>query len=142
MLKKLIALLNEGTYSCIAADAEKIVYQAAGIGIKPIITPMRTDKTFFKNKIVADTKVGKAAAMLLALSGAKCVYGRVMSKSAVALLQKYQIDCCYETLAEYIPNRTNTGMCPLEMSIQSEDDLEAGFIKLENKIKELMKQKG
>lgn len=142
MLKKLIEILNQGTYSCLAAENEKIVYQAAGIGVKPIITPMRENRKFFQNKIVADTKVGKAAAMLLALSGAQYVYGQVMSKSAVALLKKHNIECSYETLAEYIPNRTNTGMCPLEMSILTEDDLEAGFVKLENKIKELMQQKG
>ena len=76
------------TYTCVAADSQSIVYQASGKCVRPIIVPMRTDRSFFEGKYVADTMVGKAAALLLALSGARYVYGEIMSQAAVPVLKE------------------------------------------------------
>lgn len=140
MKEKIIKILKENKYSCVALDENGVYYQNVGIGVKPIITPMREDKAFFKDKYVGDRIVGKAAALLLILSGAKYVYGSVMSRGAVEILNKYNLDYSYDTLVEYIENRTKTGMCPLEQCVKECDDKDLAFDLIEQKINELMRK--
>lgn len=135
---KIIDLVRDGSCTFAAFDGESY-YEASGIGVKPIITPMRENREFFKGKEVADTIIGKAAAMLLVLSGAKAVYGRVMSKAAVQVLKEHGVEFSYGTLVEYIENRAGNGMCPLEASVKEEEDLHRAYNKIEKRIEELMK---
>ena len=137
MKKEMLALLAEGRYSCLAWD-EQLVYRAAGMGVKPLITPMRTNKKFFKELQVADTIIGKAAALLLALSGAKFDYGRIMSRAAVEVFQQQGIAYEYARLVDFIYNRQQNGLCPLEQAVMDENDPEQAWEKLEGKIQELM----
>lgn len=135
---KIIDLVRGESCTFAAFDGESY-YEASGIGVKPIITPMRQNREFFKGKEVADTIIGKAAAMLLVLSGAKAVYGKVMSKGAVQVLKDHGIEISYETLVEYIENRAGNGMCPLEDSVKDEEDIHIAYNKIEKRIEELMK---
>lgn len=138
MIENIKQLIKSRTYTCVAADEHSVLYQTSGKGVKPIISPMRTNRAFFSGKSVADTTVGKAAALLLVLSGAKYVYGEVMSQGAVSVLQENGITFEYGQLVEYTKNREGTGICPLEECIQDEVDPAVAWIKIENKISELM----
>lgn len=137
MKEKALAILAEGKYSCLAWD-EQLRYQGAGMGVKPIITPMREQRNFFKNLQVADTIIGKAAALLLALSGAKFVYGGIMSKAAVEVFRQQGIEYEYGKLVDYIYNRQQNSLCPLEQAVLEVDSPQLAWEKLEAKIKELM----
>ena len=138
MIKKEIKeILAAGQYSCVAADAT-ICYRATGMGVKPIITPMRRKRDFFAGLQVGDTIIGKAAALLLVLSGVQFVYGRIMSKAAVAVFEAHDIDYQYEKLVDFIQNRQLNGLCPLEQAVLEEEDPEAAWYKLEKKIAQLM----
>ena len=139
MIDTIKRIIESGAYSCVAADEQRILYQASGMGVKPIISPMRDNRAFFRNKYVADTMVGKAAAMLLILSGAKFVYGEIMSQSAAHVLETNGIPFACGQMVEYTKNRAGTGMCPLEQCVQGEEDPVAAWTKIENKIAELMK---
>lgn len=131
-------LIKTGVRTCVAADETCITYKASGIGVKPIVSVMREDRYFFKGKYVADTIVGKAAALLFVLSGAKYVYGEVMSKTAISVLEENGILFEYDELVEYTKNREGNGMCPLEQCVRDENDAVVAWIKIENKIAELM----
>ncbi|MGI5894640.1 MAG: DUF1893 domain-containing protein [Candidatus Merdivicinus sp.] len=137
MNQNLIDLIDRGEYSC-AAMGQEIDYHCSGLGVKPIITPMRENRRFFEQKEVADTVVGKAAALLLVLSGASAVYGKVMSQSAVQVFQTYNVPYQYGTLVDYIQNRTGDGMCPLEDSVRDVSDPEIAWEKIEQRIAQLM----
>lgn len=139
MIQTMKQLVQSGTCTCAAADENSVYYQASGRGVKPIISPMREQKSFFKEKYVADSIVGKAAALLFALSGAKYVYGEVMSRTAIPVLEANGIEYEYGTLVEYTKNREGTGMCPLEECVKNENDPAAAWIKIENRISELMR---
>ena len=139
MIETMKQIIQSGAYTCVAADEQRILYQASGLGVKPIISPMRDNRAFFQNKYVADTMVGKAAAMLLILSGAKYVYGEMMSQSAARVLEKHGIPYAYGQMVEYTKNRAGTGMCPLEQCVQGEEDPAVAWTKIEHKIAELMK---
>lgn len=138
MIENIKQLIKTRTYTCVVAAEHSVFYQTSGKGVKPIIFPMRTKRSFFSEKSVADTTVGKAAALLFVLSGAKYVYGEVMSKGAVSVLQENGIKFEYGQLIEHIKNREGTGRCPLEECVQDEVDPAVAWIKIENKISELM----
>ena len=138
--RELIELVKSGVCT-FAADRAEGIYQAEGLGVRPIITPMREDLAFFRGCPVADTIIGKAAALLLVLSGASFVYGTLMSQAAVGALERAQIPYEYETLVPYIENRTGTGMCPLEDAVKDEDDPQKALPLIELRIALLMQQK-
>ena len=133
----ILLVLAEGEYSCVGWR-NGICYKAAGMGVKPIITPMRENRRFFKGMQVGDTIIGKAAALLLVLSGVEMVYGKIMSKAAVEVFVKHGVAYQYERLVDFIQNRQRDGLCPLEQSVLDEDDPEVAWNKIEKKIEELM----
>ncbi|WMJ22576.1 DUF1893 domain-containing protein [Paludicola sp. MB14-C6] len=139
-LQKAINILKEQNYSCVVIK-DDLVHCANGIGVKPIMQWLREDEAFFANAYVADKVIGKAAALLLVMAKAKSVYGKVMSESAIAILEKYHIRYEYDTKVSFIANRTNTGMCPLEQSVVAIDAPNEAYIAIQNKIAELMSSK-
>lgn len=110
-------------------------------GYAPLSRPCGTTSHFSTAVLVADTIIGKAAALLLILSGASFVYGTVMSQAAVQVLENAHIPYQYETLVDYIENRTGTGMCPLEDSVKEEDDPQRALPLIEARIAQLMQNK-
>lgn len=138
--QRILEILAEGKYSCVAWKGA-ICYQAAGRGVGPIITPMRQQKNFFAGQQVGDTIIGKAAALLLVLSGVKEVYGKIMSREAVKVFQQHHVEYSYEALVDYIQNRHQDGLCPLEQCVLKEDDPLQAWQRLEKKIAQLMAEK-
>lgn len=86
----------------------------------------------------ADKIIGKAAAMLFALSGVTSVYGEVMSRAALPVLQKYGIRFAFGTLTDYIVNRRGDGLCPMEQTVKELNDLTEAYEALWAKRRELM----
>ena len=139
-LRKAIDELNFNEYSCVVLKNNEL-FHANGIGVKPIIQWLAIDINFFANTLVADKIIGKAAALLLILGKAKAVYGKVMSQGAIDILTKYNIHYEYGEKVEYIANRTNTGMCPLEQSVVDIDTPNEAYVAIKQKISVLMAQK-
>lgn len=75
-----------------------------------------------KDACVADKIIGKAAALLLILGGAKAVYGEVMSENAHRLLTEAGLEVQYGSLVPYIVNRKEDGMCPMEQAVAGLSD--------------------
>ena len=137
MNPQLIKKLNTSDHTLVIWDGDNFIGRS-GIGVKPLMTFLREDKDFFHGKEVADTIIGKAAALLLVASGASAVYGQTMSRSAINLLDQYQIPYGYETLVDHIQNRDKTGLCPLEDAVQNINEPSQAFDAVENRIQELM----
>jgi len=125
--------LLEKNYSIITDSG----YTSFDNGIKPVIYRINENKDFFKDLTVVDKIIGKASAMMLTYSKVKHVYGLVMSKSAVEIFEKYGITYQYDELVPYIINRSNTGMCPMEETVEHLDDLKQALDALNDKIKQL-----
>lgn len=133
-------VINNKQHAFIAIN-ENETYISDDIGVKPIITKLRQDQEYFKDFVIGDKIIGKAAALLLVLSKVKYVYGKIMSKAAVEVLQSNSIVFEYGEVVDFIQNRTNTGMCPLEDSVKDTCSPENAFVLIEERIKELMKNK-
>ena len=139
-IQKLKYIVNSNKHAFIAINKNE-TYTSDDIGVKPIITKLRQDKEYFKDFVIGDKIIGKAAALLLVLSKVNYVYGKIMSKAAVEVLQSNSIVFEYGEIVDFIQNRTNTGMCPLEDSVKDTCSPENAFFLIEERIKELMKNK-
>ena len=88
-----------------------------------IVSILKTDKNALKDAIVADKVIGKVAAALFTLAGAKEVYGKTMSKYGMQVFKNNNIKYSYTEEVEYIINNDKTGMCPMENKFKDENDL-------------------
>ena len=125
-LKLLQEKLNKENYTLIA-DKNGEYYTSYARGISPIIGPMKDDQSFFKGAIVVDKVIGKATAMLLILSGVEFIYAYVLSQKAMEILEQYHVPFEYRKLVDYIENRDQTGMCPMEATVYDINDLNEAF---------------
>ncbi len=129
-------LINEIT---LAVEKNGRVYISELRGIKPVLNFI-DEGNILNGASVADRIIGKASAMLLVKAGIKELYAEVLSESGEAILKKYHIPYSYGSKVEYIVNRTNTGMCPMEMTVKDIDDLNEAETALRNKVRELAAQ--
>lgn len=138
-LKSLQEKLNNEDLTLVA-QIQDTIYTSQLKGIAPLINPTKENQLFFKDAIVVDRVIGKAAAMLLALSQVQYIYAYVLSRKAREILDAYKIDYDYEKLADYIVNRDHTGMCPMEKTVYDMTDLNEALAALIQKQEELSKR--
>ena len=140
-LMKQAERIRAGEHTCIVLQNGKIVYEAEGRGVSPLMRLYDNDIEKLKNAEVADKIIGKAAAMILHLGGAKAVHGEIMSRSAVEYLSAKGIEHRYGRYVDIISNRTGNGICPIEKSVLETDDPEEGIKLIKETIAVLMSQK-
>ena len=113
-------MLAKRALTCVIVSGE-LVYISKDRGVKPLL------ECYYEKKIpfgfsAADKVVGKAAAFLYVLLGAKELYADVLSRPALVVLQQYDITVTYGQLTDAIRNRANTGFCPMETAVLTIED--------------------
>lgn len=88
---------------------------------------------------VADKVVGKAAAMLFALAGITSVYAIVISTAGKDFLRSKGIQVEYVAEVPYVVNRTGTGICPMEQTVEALSDPSVAYERIVAKLAELRK---
>ena len=133
-------LLEQPTITCVVCGGE-LLYVSEKRGIAPMMDFLDAgyDMQGFS---VADRIVGRAAAMLFALSGIRQVYAEVMSEGALTLLQSYQIQASYGVLTPYIINRKGNGACPMEEAVCHISDPVQARAAIRNTMKRLKERGG
>lgn len=111
-------------------NASLVVYSAKGEikqyyqnRIKDIKDILQEDKEALKGAIVADKVIGKVAASILTIAGVKEIYADVMSQYAILVLEENGVKYEYKQKVDYIKNKDNTGMCPMENKYKEEKDI-------------------
>lgn len=133
-LQQLKEKLKEDDASLVAKVKGEI-YESHLHGVEPILNPMKENQNFFEDGIVVDRVIGKATAMLLALSKVQYVYAYVMSEKAKEIFDLYDIEYGYEETVPYIINRTHDGMCPMERIVNDLHDPQEVFQCLKKQVK-------
>jgi hypothetical protein len=123
--------------SCVMIKGNKIIHTASGHGVAPLISVYENSPEILAGAFVVDKIIGKAAAMILALGGAKRAYGEIMSAAAYNYLTGRGIQAEYGERIDVVVNRAGDGMCPLESSVLDLDDPEAGYLRLKETIQRL-----
>lgn len=121
MLQTAIDLLHAEELTCVIVNGTQTLKFRLR-GIRPMTDTLRDCPEALKDAFIADRIIGKAAAMLAAAGGAKAVYGEVMSEAGLQMLRSHGIEAQYGTLTPAIRNRENTGLCPMEQTVQDIDD--------------------
>lgn len=132
-----IKMIEKGVKTCVIIKDGKITYAESPKGIAHIITLYESG--MLKDAFVADTVIGKAAAMIFTLAGVSGCYGKTMSREALNRLNKYNIKASYSTLSENIINRKGDGICPMESAVMDIDDEEKAVVVLKETIEKLKK---
>lgn len=125
-LQKAKQLLSRTESTCVLCRGD-LVYQTTLRGVRPLLDWLDSgeDTCGFS---AADKVVGKAAALVYCLLGVRRVHGNVMSSTAVRVLRQNGIEVYWDTLVESVRNRTNTGLCPMEVATRDIDDPEQALI--------------
>ena len=139
-LQNAVTKLHNEKLCCVVLKDDEY-FTSMEFGIKPLMIFLRQDKSFFKNAVIADKIIGKAAALLMILGGAEQVYGEIMSDSAIAVLKEHHIPFDYGTTVSYIKNRTDTGICPMEETVLNISSPSEAFDAIEKTIAVLMASK-
>ena len=128
-----ISILKDGVNLAVSNGGKLHYFKDRGI--KALLDAVRSGSEILRGAEVADTTVGKAAAMLLIKGGALAVHAGVMSVAAKDALAAHGIKYDYVTLVERILNRAGTGLCPMEHAVLDINDPDLAFSALENAIK-------
>lgn len=84
-------------------------------GVADLLGLLSDKPAILRGASIADKVVGKAAASLMILGGVAALHTDVISRPALDLFSRHPgAEVSYDTVADYVINRTNTGMCPLE----------------------------
>lgn len=130
--------LAEDENATLVLCKENAVYKSQSRGVAPMMQFLeeKVDLTGFS---AADKVVGKAAAFLFVLAGVAHIHARLISKPALKTLEKQGIAVTYDAQADYIINRTKTGMCPMEQTVLEIENPQDAFYAIQKKLKELQK---
>lgn len=137
MMEELIRLLHDGNHSLVVANNGIHAYD--GRGVSDLYRLFNTEPDTLRAAQIADKVVGKGAAALMALAKVSDVYADVVSRPALAMLEKYGVRVGYGTLADHIINRSGTGICPLEMRCMACQTAEECLTQIKSFIEEMTK---
>lgn len=101
-------------------------------GIKPLFIHLEENGSF-KGARVFDKVTGKASAMVLAYGGAEKLHTGILSKEAIPVLEKYNIEYSADETVDYIVNRDKTDKCPMEKTVQEIEDPAQAFTALKER---------
>lgn len=134
-LEKAKEILLTNNYTCVIIKDE-VAFTTFDRGVKPLVKLIRDKKTF-KDFYAADKVVGKATAFLYLSLGVKGLYARVISKSALSLLQKHGVTIEYDELTENIVNRKGDGICPFETIVLDITEPSIAYLAILKKIEDM-----
>lgn len=112
-IEKAIDLLKDLSISIAVVKNDK-QYTSDKKGISPLLDLLQKNLVFFAGASVADKVIGSAAAFLMIKGNATAAYGEIISSKAKKLFERYSIDYNYGKQVDFIKNKNNDGLCPLE----------------------------
>lgn len=124
--------------TCVVMQGEAIVHTADGRGVSPLLKLYDRQPHLLQDACVADLIIGKAAAMILVLGGARMVYGSIMSEAGRQYLESRGVEAQYGRCVDMISNRSRTGICPIENAVWETDDAEEGLERIRRTVSQLM----
>jgi len=126
-INEAIARIEKGSCN-LAAISDKGVFTFNTHGITSILQKLKEDPSFWHNASVADTVIGKAAALLFVYGQVKEIYAKLISRPALSVFETAKIEVTYKELTAFIKNRSKDGLCPMEQAVINVDDPKLAYI--------------
>ncbi len=118
-LGKLKGILHEKGCSLVLEDARGNVRLFYKKGVRDLEYLLDHEPETLCGAVVADKVVGKAAAGMMAYGGVAEVYGDVMSRKALPLLDAGSVSYSFGELVDQIVIAEGDNRCPLEKIVAS-----------------------
>ncbi len=134
-MKKMLA---DGA-SCVVAHDGFVGASESGRGIGPILKLL--DAGRLNGAIVADKVVGRAAAAICVLGGARRVHASLMSEGAKEFLKVHGVALSADEFTPQIMNRDKTDRCPMERAVEGETYPAEMVKRIRAKLSELRRKK-
>ena len=128
-------LQENAALTCAFVRGEEIITRTER-GVKPLIMLLDGRKSL-SGFSCADRVVGRAAALLYVLLGAREVHAEVLSRSGEEVFKAHKIAYGCDVSAERIVNRAGTGLCPMELATEGISDPVEALSAIRRKLKEL-----
>lgn len=112
-----------------------IVARETGRGVSPLLKLL--DAGALRDAVVVDRVIGRAAAAICIVGGAKAVHASVMCTDAEHMLRERKITAGSKNPVAVIRNSTGTGVCPLEEAVRTLNDPNRMVKVLRRKLAEL-----
>jgi|GEM_PF-136173 len=123
---QLLKILNDESLSLVLFDGDS-VSRYASPRVDDLMRLLTTEPERLKGAIVADKKVGNAAASLIASGGVSEVHTNYATHSAKKILEQAGVKLVYAKDGDIIFNRDSTGRCPMDSSLANISDHKQGF---------------
>lgn len=134
-LEDLKKLLIEEELTCVLAREEGVVLRSKEKGVMPLYGFIQNEGSSEQSLLMVDKIVGKAAAYLAIYAGVKGIYTHKISEGGLHILERHGIKVFYDQVVPYIYNRTKTGQCPMESSLEGITTVEEAWQVLDTFIK-------
>jgi len=110
------ALLNSDL-SLVLAKNGKLLFKSKSHGISDLLAMVRELGQLTKGASLADSIVGRAAALICIYSKIVAMYGETMSEGAVFILEGNGVRYEYGKLVPKILNRMKDDVCPFDKAV-------------------------
>ena len=109
--------LREEGLSLVVAKNGKILFRSKSHGVIDLLALISDIDGLAEGASLADSIVGRAAALLCVYSKIDAVYGVNMSEGALSVFKANRIQCEYGTLVARILNREKNDVCPFDKAV-------------------------
>jgi hypothetical protein len=110
----------------------RLVHESSDHGIRSLVEAIERNEDTLSGASMADSIVGKAAALLSMHAGISAIYAVMLSEKGRDVLSDNGIQLEYESLVPRILNRKGDDFCPYEKVVLDIDNPAAAFQKLRN----------
>jgi len=139
ILDEVRGMIKAADISCAVIKDGNVVHTACGRGVSPLRAIYEDSPEMLKDAFVVDKIIGKAAAVILVLGGAKQAHGIIMSFAAKQYLETRGIAVGFDRCVDVITARSGSGICAIEKSVIDIDDPWEAYDTLTRKIESLRK---
>jgi hypothetical protein len=130
--------LKEENLNLVFIKNGKIIFESRSKGIIDLVRAVELFKKNLRGASVADTLVGKAAALLFVYSKIHSVFAQTVSASGKNVLKKSNIFLEYERFVPKILNREKADICPFEKLTSNINSPEEAFKTIKSSFKKLL----
>lgn len=131
-LEELKEILHEKKASLVVCYENGDIKEYYQDRIKDIKNILKEDENALKGAVIADKVIGKVASSILTVAGVKEIYADVMSKYAILVLEENNVKYEYLEKVDFIINKDNTGMCPMENKYKDEKNINTVYNEMIN----------
>ena len=122
--------LREEELSLAVAKNGKVLFRSKSHGVSDLLAMISDIGRLAEGASLADSIVGRAAALLCVYSKIIAVYGANMSEGALVVFKANDIRCEYGNLVPKILNRKKNDICPFDKAVLGTNDPNTALNKL------------